>query len=128
MQRHEAEFRQSLLLQSDKETIVKSRRTHAAASALLGLLLFGPMFARGASAQSNTSSAASAVQAAAPWDQRVNPAAVQADAWFDNYRFRDGETLARATPRSARRIAMTRASSTMPSWCCTGPAQTAAHY
>jgi homoserine O-acetyltransferase len=25
----------------------------------------------------------------------VNPAAVQADAWFDNYKFRDGETLAR---------------------------------
>ncbi|WP_250504762.1 alpha/beta fold hydrolase [Caballeronia sp. AZ7_KS35] len=74
---------------------MKSRRTHAAASALLGLLMSGSMFADAASAQSNTSSAASAGEVAAPWDKRVNPAAVQADAWFDNYRFRDGETLAR---------------------------------
>lgn len=73
---------------------MKSRRTRAAASALFGLLAFGPMFAGIASAQSNAPSAASA-NGTAPWDQRVNPAAVQADVWFDNYKFRDGETLAR---------------------------------
>jgi len=30
-----------------------------------------------------------------PWGQGDNPAATQADAWFDNYRFRDGEKLGR---------------------------------
>jgi homoserine O-acetyltransferase len=30
-----------------------------------------------------------------PWDVTANPAAQQQEAWFDNYRFRDGETLAR---------------------------------
>jgi homoserine O-acetyltransferase len=30
-----------------------------------------------------------------PWNRRVNPGAVQADAWFTNYKFRDGETLDR---------------------------------
>jgi homoserine O-acetyltransferase/O-succinyltransferase len=35
------------------------------------------------------------VLAQTPWGQGDNPAATQADAWFDNYRFRDGEKLAR---------------------------------
>jgi homoserine O-acetyltransferase/O-succinyltransferase len=30
-----------------------------------------------------------------PWGQGDNPAATQADAWFDNYQFRDGENLGR---------------------------------
>jgi len=34
-------------------------------------------------------------QNAGPWGQGDNPAAPQADAWYDNYRFRDGETLAK---------------------------------
>jgi homoserine O-acetyltransferase len=34
-------------------------------------------------------------QPASPWGQGDNPAATQADAWFDNYRFRSGESLAR---------------------------------
>jgi homoserine O-acetyltransferase len=34
-------------------------------------------------------------QSAGPWGQGDNPAAKQADAWYDNYRFRDGETLAK---------------------------------
>ncbi len=29
-----------------------------------------------------------------PWDVTINPAAQQQEAWFENYRFRDGETLA----------------------------------
>ncbi|WP_081068356.1 hypothetical protein [Burkholderia stagnalis] len=78
----------------NQEIIMKSRVTRAAASTLLGLLLSSPLFAGTAAAQSDAPSAASA-NGAAPWDQRVNPAAVQGDAWFDNYRFRDGETLAR---------------------------------
>jgi homoserine O-acetyltransferase len=32
---------------------------------------------------------------ASPWAQQVSSAATQADAWFDNYRFRDGGTLPR---------------------------------
>ncbi|MDB5610159.1 MAG: alpha/beta hydrolase family protein [Bradyrhizobium sp.] len=30
-----------------------------------------------------------------PWDVTINPAAQQQEAWFENYQFRDGETLAR---------------------------------
>lgn len=71
------------------------RRTRAAASVLFGLLLCGPTFQDTASAQPGIPSAASAGEATAPWDQRANPTAVEADAWFDNYRFRDGETLPR---------------------------------
>jgi homoserine O-acetyltransferase/O-succinyltransferase len=37
--------------------------------------------------------AAGSAHAQSPWGQRDNPQATQADAWFDNYRFRDGETL-----------------------------------
>lgn len=78
----------------NQEIIMKSRLTRAAAGTLLGLLLSSSLCAGTAAAQSNVPSAASA-NGATPWDQRVNPAAVQSDAWFDNYRFRDGETLAR---------------------------------
>ncbi|MDI4238117.1 alpha/beta fold hydrolase [Bradyrhizobium sp. Arg237L] len=79
---------------------MKSQRARSAASLLLGFLLSGTMlsglgFAGVGFAQSSSRSAAAASEPASPWDQRVNPAAVQADAWFDNYRFRDGETLAR---------------------------------
>jgi hypothetical protein len=34
-------------------------------------------------------------QSGGPWGQGDNPAAKQADAIFPDYRFRDGETLAR---------------------------------
>ncbi|CAG9239171.1 Homoserine O-acetyltransferase [Paraburkholderia caribensis] len=80
---------------NQKEINVKFRRTCAAASVLFGLLLCGSSFAASALAQPGSPSAASAGEAAAPWDQRANPTAVEADAWFDNYRFRDGETLPR---------------------------------
>jgi homoserine O-acetyltransferase len=66
-----------------------------AAAALLLSLLSATMLTGVASAQPNSQSAASAGGSASPWDQAVNPAAVQADAWFDNYKFRDGQTLAR---------------------------------
>jgi homoserine O-acetyltransferase/O-succinyltransferase len=74
---------------------MKSRRTGATVSVLLGLLLFGTTLVSPGFAQSNSSSAAAANGAASPWDLQVNTAAVQADAWFDNYKFRDGETLER---------------------------------
>jgi len=61
---------------------------------LLGLLS-GTMLAGTGSAQTLSPSAAVVNRSASPWDQQVNKAAVQADAWFDNYRFRDGETLER---------------------------------
>lgn len=73
---------------------MKSQRARAA-SAVLGVLLSGTTLAGAAFAQSSSQSAATASRSASPWEQSVNPAAVQADAWFDNYRFRDGETLAR---------------------------------
>ena len=71
---------------------MKTQRARAA-SAILGLLLSGTMFAGAAFAQSNTQPAASVSGPASPWDRSVNPAAVQADAWFDHYTFRDGEAL-----------------------------------
>jgi homoserine O-acetyltransferase/O-succinyltransferase len=73
---------------------VNSQRTRAAATVLLGVLsatmLAGPVMA-----QSNAQAPQTAGSPSSPWDRGVNPAAVQADAWFDNYKFRDGETLAR---------------------------------
>ncbi len=33
--------------------------------------------------------------ASVAWDQGTNPSALQADAWFDSFKFRDGETPGR---------------------------------
>jgi homoserine O-acetyltransferase len=74
---------------------MKSQRARAAASVMLGVLPSGTMLAGTGFAQSSSPFAAADNGPASQWDQRVNPAAVQADAWFDNYKFRDGETLAR---------------------------------
>jgi homoserine O-acetyltransferase/O-succinyltransferase len=74
---------------------MKSQRARAAANVMVGLLLSETMLAGTGFAQSSSPSAAADKGPASPWDQRVNPVAVQADAWFDNYKFRDGETLAR---------------------------------
>jgi homoserine O-acetyltransferase/O-succinyltransferase len=76
------------------EIAMNSRSARAAAAALFALLS-GAMIAEAAFAQSRSGSAAAAGEPASPWDQGVNPAAVQADAWFDNYTFRDGKTLPR---------------------------------
>jgi len=67
---------------------MKSQRACTAASLLLGVSLFATTLAGSAFAQS-TSSSAAASGPASPWDQRVNAAAVQADAWFQNYRCAD---------------------------------------
>jgi homoserine O-acetyltransferase len=74
---------------------MKSQRARSAVSRLFGLLLSGTMLSGVGLAQSGSRPAAAASEPASPWDQSVNPAAVQADAWFDNYKFRDEETLAR---------------------------------
>ncbi len=66
--------------QSRKESVVTGKRK-----------AFG-MQVRAAVAAAMLSTAASA-QPAGPWGQGDNPAARQADAWFENYRFRSGETL-----------------------------------
>jgi len=50
-----------------------------------------------------------------PWGREKNANVRQADAWFENYKFRGGETL-----RSATRIATPTETSTMRSWSCTG--------
>ncbi len=59
-------------------------------------VLLGATFILGSTrAQVNTDTSQSRSQGASPWDGQDNPDAKQADAWFDNYKFRDGETLER---------------------------------
>jgi len=70
------------------------RRAGATATVMIGLFT-GTTHLNTAFAQSSSQSAAAANVPASPWDQRVNASAVQADAWFDSYKFGDGETLAR---------------------------------
>jgi homoserine O-acetyltransferase/O-succinyltransferase len=48
-----------------------------------------------AAALAAVAAAPGTVSAQTPWEQGDNPAATQAEAWFDNYRFRDGEKLDR---------------------------------
>lgn len=72
---------------------MKSQRSRVAAGLLLGLLS-GTMLMGAAVSQSSPPIAAAAPPAS-PWDRRENVAATHADAWFENYKFRDGETLAR---------------------------------
>ncbi|HYF55308.1 MAG TPA: alpha/beta fold hydrolase [Salinarimonas sp.] len=74
---------------------MKSKRTSAVASVFLGLLVSETTLVSTGFAQSGPSSPAATSETVAPWDQDANPAAVQADAWFDNYKFRNGETLER---------------------------------
>lgn len=70
------------------------RRTGAVTTAWLGLLsgtwLAGPVLAQSTSHDDREASVAST-----PWDQGKNSVAKEADAWFDNYTFRDGEAMAR---------------------------------
>jgi homoserine O-acetyltransferase/O-succinyltransferase len=73
--------------------VMKSQRACTAARLLLGVTAFATTLAGSAFAQSTSSSAASGP--ASPWDQRVNADAIQADAWFQNYKFRNGRTLER---------------------------------
>src|ERR1700728_4553009 len=62
----------------------------------LGGVLLGVTFILGKTgAQVNTEASQSTSQGASPWDGRDNPDAKQADAWYDNYKFRDGETIDR---------------------------------
>jgi homoserine O-acetyltransferase/O-succinyltransferase len=74
---------------------VTPKPVRIAARFVLGLLLSAPLFAASGVAQSGPSSSAATNGPASPWDQRENPAAQQADAWFDHYKFRSGETLDR---------------------------------
>jgi homoserine O-acetyltransferase len=76
-----------------------SHRARAASVALLGLLsgtvLAGPAAAQSGSPSAPVANAPDANRPASPWDRGVNPAAAQADAWFEHYTFRDGQTLPR---------------------------------
>lgn len=74
---------------------MKSRRARTMTRVLLGLLLSGTALVGLGAAKAAPSTAAVAQGAAAPWDRETNRAAVQADAWFDNYKFRNGDTLER---------------------------------
>jgi homoserine O-acetyltransferase/O-succinyltransferase len=73
---------------------MKPQPACTAASLLLGIPLFATTLAGSAFAQSTSSSAAGSGPAS-PWDQRVNADAIQVDAWFQNYKFRNGGTLER---------------------------------
>src|ERR1700736_4635289 len=74
---------------------MKSNRARAITSFLLGLLLSETILTGLGFAQTNSPSAAASSAPSSLWDRQINPAAVPADAWFDNYKFRDGETLGR---------------------------------
>jgi homoserine O-acetyltransferase len=78
-----------------KTDMTRSRQWKALftlSSALLGAVALGGQSA----AQPNTSTPQPSSEANGfPLDRQENVAAKQADAWFENYRFRDGETLAR---------------------------------
>ena len=67
---------------------------HLIARTLTGQLLWSILLTGSALAQSTLQSA-SEPEPASPWDRRQNIEAVQADAVFDRYKFRDGETLER---------------------------------
>ena len=75
-----------------KKTLIKHRTSSLAAVMLLGLLS-GPMNIVPASAQSSSSTAPTNNASTQFWDRQVNPNALQSDAQFDDYKFRDGETL-----------------------------------
>ena len=68
------------------------QRVCAAPGVLLAILVSGAVIAVPVKAQSNPRTPAASN---GPWDQQINAAAVPADAWFNNYRFRNGETLER---------------------------------
>jgi homoserine O-acetyltransferase len=74
-----------------------SRRRHV----LIGLsvaLLSAAGFVLPAAAEESAPAQNAQVQTGAdqsPWDRQQDANARQADAWFDNYKFRDGETIAR---------------------------------
>ena len=72
-----------------------SKRGRIATSGLLNLLLSGAVLGGFGFAQANGPALAAGDAPTSPWDERINPAAVQADAWFENYQFRDGGTLTR---------------------------------
>ena len=65
----------------------------ACAAAVLALLLSGTVLSGAGFAQSGSPTAAENNGPASPWDRQVNTAATPADANFNDYRFRDGETL-----------------------------------
>jgi len=67
------------------------QHVRTAINGVLGLLLSGSLFAGAALAQSNEAGRGQTP----PWDRQANTTATQADAWFDSYKFRSGETLER---------------------------------
>src|SRR6185437_8639454 len=66
-----------------------------ALGALFAILLSSTAYAGHAYAQPKQLDTAAGQHATSPWDREVNGAAAQADVWFDNYKFRDGQTLER---------------------------------
>jgi homoserine O-acetyltransferase/O-succinyltransferase len=72
-----------------------SRHARSAFNVIFGVLLSGTVLVTPSFAQSNPPSPPASNGPTSPWDREVNTAATQSDAWFDNYKFRDGETLER---------------------------------
>ncbi|MEP9375075.1 alpha/beta fold hydrolase [Aquabacter sp. CN5-332] len=78
-----------------KENVMKSQRARTAIRVLVGVLLSGTVLSGPGFAQSNSPPPAAASESTSPWDRQANAAAVQADASFENYKFRSEETLPR---------------------------------
>jgi homoserine O-acetyltransferase/O-succinyltransferase len=76
---------------NNRTVVMKSQRAPATASLLLGLLISGTLLSGAAFAQSTSPAANNATPS--PWDQQPNAVAIQAEARFDNYSFRNGEKL-----------------------------------
>src|SRR5579872_489678 len=74
---------------------MNTRGIHTIGGWLLSLVLSATTFVGPDLAQPAPPSGGNTEQRAEPWDRSGSREAVQADAWFENYRFRSGETLQR---------------------------------
>jgi homoserine O-acetyltransferase/O-succinyltransferase len=77
------------------DAVPRSQGAYTALGALFAILLSSTAYAGHAYAQPKQLDTAAGQHATSPWDREVNGAAAQADVWFDNYKFRDGQTLER---------------------------------
>jgi homoserine O-acetyltransferase len=69
----------------------RCRHGFTAARVLHLALFLSPAFTHGQ--QHNTGDEMRAITNGSPWTQEHHATAAQADAWFENYRFHDGESL-----------------------------------
>jgi len=63
--------------------------------AQFSVVLLSALFIAGHTGAQMSNKAPQPPDSSSPWNGQDNPAAQQADAWYDNYKFRDGSTIAR---------------------------------